>query len=164
MDWVSHYECWLQCKFDHNKFNMHAEKSINKKKSMNLVGMHACMHILTKHAKSKRLLEGKNPSKLGEFLVWQIYIPYLLDQMLRLLFFSSRNFVRLLFESGYYLRAAFIKLSAISKSFHNVRALRKASFIRSTKNYDAVTWFWSKPSSFLISRHKRHYHACHCNG
>ena len=27
------------------------------------------------------------------------------------------------------------------KSFVNVRALRKASFIRLIKNYDAVTWF-----------------------
>ena len=30
------------------------------------------------------------------------------------------------------------------KSFVIVRALRKASFIRLTKNCDAVTWFWSK--------------------
>ena len=30
--------------------------------------------------------------------------------MLRLLFISSHNFVRLLFESGYYSRASFIKL------------------------------------------------------
>ena len=28
-------------------------------------------------------------------------VPYLLDQTPRLLFISSRNFVRLLFESGY---------------------------------------------------------------
>ena len=35
--------------------------------------------------------------------------------MPRLLFISSRNFVWLLFESGYYLRAAFIKLSGIDK-------------------------------------------------
>ena len=41
-----------------------------------------------------------------------------------------------------------------------VRALRKASFIRLTKNCDAVTWGWSKPSS-LISRRfasKRYLH------
>ena len=38
------------------------------------------------------------------------------------------------------------------KSFIIVRALRKTSFTRFTKNCDAVTWFWSKPSS-LISRH-----------
>ena len=37
------------------------------------------------------------------------------------------------------------------KFFVNVRALRKASFIRLTKNYNTVTWFWSKPFSFLIS-------------
>ena len=36
---------------------------------------------------------------------------------------------------------AFITLSVIGKSFVNVIALRKASFERSTKNYDAVTWF-----------------------
>ena len=35
------------------------------------------------------------------------------------------------------------------KSFGNVRALRKT--IRLKKNYDVVPWFWSKPSSFLIS-------------
>ena len=44
-------------------------------------------------------------------------ISYLLDQMPRLLFISSRNFVWLLFESGYYSRAAFIKLSGIGKIF-----------------------------------------------
>ena len=32
-----------------------------------------------------------------------------------------------------------------------VRALRKASFIRLMKNCEVVTWFWSKPSSYLIS-------------
>ena len=37
------------------------------------------------------------------------------------------------------------------KSFVNIRALRK-SFIKLTKNYNAMAWFWSKPSSFLISR------------
>ena len=37
------------------------------------------------------------------------------------------------------------------KSIVTVRVLRKASFITLTKNCDAVTWFWSKPSS-LISR------------
>ena len=42
-----------------------------------------------------------------------------------------------------------IKLSVIGKIFCNVRALRKASFISVTKNYDAVTWFWIKLSSFL---------------
>ena len=36
---------------------------------------------------------------------------------------------------------AFITLSVIGKSFVNVIALRKASFARLTKNYDAVTWF-----------------------
>ena len=30
-----------------------------------------------------------------------LILPYLLDQTPRLLFISSRNFVRLLFESGY---------------------------------------------------------------
>ena len=41
-----------------------------------------------------------------------------------------------------------------------VRALRNASFIRMMKNCNAVTWFWSKPSS-LISRRfasKRYLH------
>ena len=37
-------------------------------------------------------------------------VPYSLNQTLQLLFISSLNFVGLLFESGYYLRAAFIKL------------------------------------------------------
>ena len=42
------------------------------------------------------------------------------------------------------------------KSFLNVRALRKASFARLTKNYDAVTWFWSKPSSCYKAVPTRH--------
>ena len=41
-------------------------------------------------------------------------ILYLLDQTPQLLFISSPNFVRLLFKSGYYLRAAFIKLRGIA--------------------------------------------------
>ena len=44
------------------------------------------------------------------------------------------------------------------KSYVFVRALRKASFIRLTKNCDAVTWFWSKHSS-LISCHFAAYTA-----
>jgi len=42
---------------------------------------------------------------------------------------------------GFYLRAVFIKVNGIGKSLVDVRALRKASFIRSTKNLDAVAWF-----------------------
>ena len=58
---------------------------------------------------------------------------------------------------GFYSRAAtnwerHLLNSVLSvKSFVIVTASRKASFIRLTKNCDAVTWFWSKPSS-LISR------------
>ena len=44
------------------------------------------------------------------------------------------------------------------KSFVFVRALRKVSFIRLTKNCDVVTWFWNKHSS-LISRHFATYTA-----
>ena len=57
---------------------------------------------------------------------------------------------------GFYLRAATnqeqrLLNSLLSvKSFVNVRGLRKASLL--TKIYNVVTWFWSKPSSFLISR------------
>ena len=40
-----------------------------------------------------------------------MYIIYLLDQTLRLLFISSMNFVQLLFKSGDYSRATFISLS-----------------------------------------------------
>ena len=54
------------------------------------------------------------------------WIQYLLDQTLWLLI-----------ESG----VAFIKLRVLGKIFLIVRALRKASFIRLTKNCDAVTWF-----------------------
>ena len=41
------------------------------------------------------------------------HIPYLLDQMPRLLFISSINFVWLLFKSGDYSRAAFILFSML---------------------------------------------------
>jgi len=45
-------------------------------------------------------------------MIWYHFdvILYSLDQMPRLLFISSRNFVWLLFESGYYSRAPSIKL------------------------------------------------------
>ena len=41
-----------------------------------------------------------------------------------------------------------------------VRALRNASFIRIMKNCNAVTWFWSKPSSLISHRFetKRYLH------
>ena len=47
------------------------------------------------------------------------------------LLISVRNFVRLLFESGYYSRAGLLNSVVLVKSFVNARALRKASFIRS---------------------------------
>ena len=61
---------------------------------------------------------------------------------------------------GFYSRVAFIKLSVLSKIFVIVRALGKASIIRITKNYDTVTWFWSKPSSLISLRFatKRYLH------
>ena len=55
-------------------------------------------------------------------------LPYLLDQTPRLL--SSRNFVRLLFESGYYSRAAFIKLSGISEIFCKCKGFEKSQFYK----------------------------------
>ena len=61
--------------------------------------------------------------------VW-LEIPYLLDQTPRLLFISSRNFVRLLFESGYYSRAAFIKLSGIGKIFCKCKGFEKSQFYK----------------------------------
>ena len=39
------------------------------------------------------------------------------------------------------------------KSFVFARALRKASFIRLTKNCNAVIWFWNKHSSTMIALH-----------
>ena len=42
----------------------------------------------------------------------QVHVPYSLDQMLRLLFISSINFVWPLFESGDYLQVAFLFCSA----------------------------------------------------
>ena len=62
----------------------------------------------------------------------------------------ARNFVRLL--------AAFIKLSVIGKIFRNCKGFEKSQFYKITKNCDAVTWFWSKPSS-LISRRALCYKA-----
>ena len=65
-----------------------------------------------------------------------MYIPYLFDQTPRLLFAIL---------CGFYSRAATnqerrLLNSVLSvKIFVNVRALRKASFIRLTKNYNAVT-------------------------
>jgi len=47
---------------------------------------------------------------------------YLLNQTPQLLFTSLHNFVWFLFESSYYLKAAFIKFSGISKIFCEVAA------------------------------------------
>ena len=55
------------------------------------------------------------PLHPGHLFPW---IPYSLNQTLRLLFISSRNSVRLLFKSGYYLRAAFIKLRTEDEEMH----------------------------------------------
>ena len=58
---------------------------------------------------------------------------------------------------GFYSRAAtnrerrLLNSGFSLKSFVIVRALWKVSFVRLTKNCDAVAWFWSKPFS-LISR------------
>ena len=88
------------------------------------------------HKQSIWLLRQTTESCLSDIMPMARWIQYLLDQTLRLLI-----------ESGF----AFIKLRVLGKIFLIVRALRKASFIRLTKNCDAVTWFWRKPSS-LISR------------
>ena len=60
-------------------------------------------------------------------------VPYLLDQTPRLHFISSRNFVRLLFESGYKSRAAFIKLSVIGKTFVKCKGFEKSRFCKINK-------------------------------
>jgi len=71
-------------------------------------------------------------------IILQYYLQYLLDQTPQLLFISSRNFERLLFESNYYLRAAFIKLRMEDEEIH---CLKEGGV-----------------------NPKKHCHACHCNG
>ena len=71
-------------------------------------------------------------------------LPYLLDQTPWLLFHRA-------ILCAFYSRAAFFKLSVIGKISRNCKGFEKSQFYKITKNCDAVTWFWSKPSS-LISR------------
>jgi len=56
--------------------------------------------------------------KLITMFSYSVAIPYSFNQTLRLLFISSHNFVWLLFESGYYLRAVFIKLRMEDEEIH----------------------------------------------
>jgi len=60
-------------------------------------------------------------------------IQYSRNQTPRLLFISSRNFVRLHSRAATN-RERHLLNSGMGKSLVNVRSLRKASFIRSTKN------------------------------
>jgi len=69
---------------------------------------------------------------------------YSLDQMPWLLFISSRNFVQLLFESGYYLRAVLIKLGTKDEEIHclkqgGVAADASESIQRDTATLATVT-------------------------
>jgi len=69
---------------------------------------------------------------------------YSLDQMPWLLFISSRNFVQLLFESGYYLRAVLIKLGTEDEEIHclkqgGVAADTRESIQRDTAMLATVT-------------------------
>ena len=70
-------------------------------------------------------------------------LPYSLDQTPRLLFISSRNFVQLLLESGYYSRVAFIKLGMEDGEIHCLKEGGVAARQGVNPN--------------------RHCHACHCN-
>ena len=86
------------------------------------------------------------------------YITYFLDQTPWLLFISSRNFVRLLFKSSYYLRAAFIKLCVLGKIFRNYKGFEKSQFYMENCNaaWSATallqsgipTWHFQSVSSF----------------
>ena len=80
-----------------------------------------CRMYCVYHRECERNIHSKVPYKyipnycLNSLLLYPLFnlkcfslwIPYLLDWTLRLLFISLRNFVQLLLESGYYLRAVF---------------------------------------------------------
>jgi len=66
-------------------------------------------------------------------------IPYSLDQTPWLLFISSRNFVRLLFEIGYYSRAAFIKLGTEDEEIHYLKQGGVAADARESIQRDTAT-------------------------
>ena len=69
--------------------------------------------------------ELKSRQVIRMLFAWHLLYP--LDRTLRLLFISSHKYAWLLFESSYYSRAAFIKLSGIGKIFVNIWALRKCT-------------------------------------
>ena len=73
-----------------------------------------------------------------------LQLMYSLDQMPWLLFISSRNFVQLLFESGYYLRAVLIELGTEDEEIHcpkqgGVAADARESIQRDTATLATVT-------------------------
>jgi len=59
--------------------------------------------------------------------------------MLQLLFISSHNFVWLLFESGYYLRAAFIKPGTEDEEIHCLKESGVAADARELPPRDTAT-------------------------
>jgi len=67
-----------------------------------------------------------------------VYLLYSLNQMPRLLFILSHNFVRLVFESGYYLRAVFIKLGTEDKKILLLKEGGMAADARESIRRDAA--------------------------
>ena len=66
------------------------------------------------------------------------HFPTALDQMLQLLFISSRNFVWLLFESSYYLRAVF-KLGMEDEEIHCLKEGGVGADTRESTQRDTAT-------------------------
>ena len=75
--------------------------------------------------------------------VGEASIPYSLDQTLRLLFISLINFVRLLFESGDYSRAAFISLSQSHRWHRRERSSIEWLLDRQENLLVVADWFTS---------------------
>ena len=65
--------------------------------------------------------------------------PYSLDQTPRLLFILLRKFVQLLFESGYYSRAEFIKLGMEDEEIHCLKEGGVAADARKSIRRDTAT-------------------------
>ena len=75
---------------------------------------HQILYTFTDFQVSERL-QYWGPEFSHNYLIDYLYIPYLLDQIPRLLFISLPEFVRGLFESDDYLRAVFINTSIAAR-------------------------------------------------
>jgi len=95
--------------------------------------------LVNKVCSKDKVHTGLDMQKLITMFSYSVAITYSLDQMPWLPFISSRNFVWLLFESDYYLRAGFIKLGMEDEEIHCLKESGVAADARESIPRDTAT-------------------------